>query len=417
MRSLLRVGPIALAIAVIVSLLRAGPSTGLPLYAARQGLMCQSCHFDPNGGGPRNDFGFAFARNRHSLEPDTSGQWKDLNLVNRVSDAMPVYFGVNQRFMLFSNARATQNPAERAGFFNMENALYITFQPHPRLTLVYSRDAFNDGVLAQDAFGMISGFPLDGYVKAGRFRTPFGLRMDDHTVATREGFLNQSGGPAFLPYDPRFPDMGVEIGGDKGNFFGRASFTNGVSQVFGSQPFAQTATAKLGYNMHAWQGGLSIYDDYEKSGPYPFRRATRWGYYGLTHWRKLQFIGEVGAGTDRYAKNDLFHPGTHAANLLAGFGEADWTPSKWCNLRVRWDRLELNRDATELTRTDGSNTQVSVSDLNAWNRYALEGEFLPVPFAELRWGLRTIVPVADRDIDGLEVKSERQGFLQFHFSY
>ena len=55
---------------------------------------------------------------------------------------------------------------------------------------MYRRDAFNDAVLAQDAFGMISGFPLDGYVKAGRFRSPYGLRMDDHTVATREGFLN-----------------------------------------------------------------------------------------------------------------------------------------------------------------------------------------------------------------------------------
>jgi hypothetical protein len=412
MRWLLRVGPFALAIAVVLSALRPGPSSSLPLYAARQGLMCQSCHFDPNGGGPRNDFGFAFARNRHSLEPDTSGQWKDLNLTNRVSDTMPVYFGVNQRFMLLSNARATQNPAERAGFFNMENALYVTFQPHPRLTLVYSRDAYNSDELAQDAFGMISGFPLDGYVKAGRFRTPFGLRMDDHTVATREGFLNLAGGPAFLPYDPRFPDMGVEIGGDHGSWFGRAAFTNGASQVFGSQPFAQTATAKLGYNLPMWQGGLSFYDDYEKTGLFPFRRATRWGYYGLTHWRTLQFIGELDAGTDQYGLHDFRG---HAANLLAGFGEADWTINRACNVRARYDLLELDRDGSEVQRPDGS--MVSVSDLNAWNRYAIEGEFLPVPFAELRWAFRVIVPKAARDQDGLELKHERQGYLQFHFSY
>lgn len=412
MRSLTRAGCAALVLAVVLSVVRPGPSTGLPLYAARQGLMCASCHFDPNGGGPRNDFGFMYARNRHSLEADTSGQWKDLNLSNRVSDAMPVYFGVNQRFMLFSNARATQNPAERAGFFNMENALYITFQPHPRLTLVYSRDAFNDAVYAQDAFGMISGFPLDGYVKAGRFRTPFGLRMDDHTVATREGFLNLTGGPSFLPYDPRMPDMGVEVGGDRGNWFGRASFTNGVADPFGVQPFAQTGTAKLGYNMHAYQGGLSIYDDYEKTGLFPFRRATRWGYYSLTHWRKLQLIGELGAGTDRYGRHD---PRGHATNLLAGFGEADWTLNKAVNLRVRYDLLDLDRDATLQDRPDGS--MVSTNDLNRWDRYAVEGEFLPVPFAELRWAVRVIVPRADRDINGLEQKSERQGFLQFHFSY
>ncbi len=414
MRSPFRIGAVALLLAVPMSALRPGPSTGLPLYAARQGLMCQSCHFDPNGGGPRNDFGFSYARNRHSLEPDTTSQWKDLNLTNRVSEAMPVYFGVNQRFMLLTNARETQNPAERAGFFNMENALYITFQPHPRLTMSYSRDAFNDAVIAQDAYGMISGFPLDGYVKAGRFRTPFGLRMDDHTVATRAGFLNLAGGPpqSFLPYDPRFPDMGVELGGDRGNWFGRASFTNGASNVFGGQTFAQTETAKLGYVRNAWQGGLSYYDDYEKTGFFPFRRARRWDGYALSHWRRLQFIGELGAGTDTYAHRD---PRGHAANLLAGFGELDWTLNRACNLRARWDRLELDRDDTMLPRVDGS--MVSTSDLNTWDRYAIEGEFLPVPFAELRWAFRVIAPRAGQDLAGNELKHERQGYLQFHFSY
>ena len=412
MRSLLRHGPFVLAAAIVLSASRPGPSTGLPLYAARQGLMCSSCHFDPNGGGPRNEFGFAFARNRHSLEPDTSSQWKDLNIVNRVSETMPVYFGVNQRFMLLTNAREVQSPAERAGFFNMENALYVTFQPHPRLTLVYNRDAFDDAVLAQDEFGIVSGFPLDGYVKAGRFRIPFGLRMDDHTVATREGFLNLSGGPSFLPYDPRIPDMGVEVGGDRGIWFGRASFTNGASNVFGAQPFAQTETAKLGYNLRGWQGGVSIYDDYEKTGQYPFRRATRWGYYGLSHWRKLQFIAEADSGSDRYANGD---PRGHAANLLATFGEADYTVNRGVNLRVRYDLLELDRDATLQHRADG--TTVSTSDLNTWDRWAVEGEFLPVPFAELRWAVRLIVPRAARDLDGNELKHERQAFLQFHFSY
>jgi hypothetical protein len=412
MHSPLRAAVVALALAVVLAGLRPGPSAGLPLYAARQGLMCQACHFDPNGGGPRNDLGFAFARNRHSLEADTSGTWKDLNLVNRVSDAMPVYFGVDQRFMLLSNARASENPAERAGFFNMENALYVTFQPHARLTLVYSRDAFNDAVLAQDAFGIISGFPLDGYLKAGRFRTPFGLRMDDHTVATREGFLNLTGGPAYLPFDPRFPDMGIEIGGDHGSWFGRAAFTNGASGPFTGQPFAQTGTAKLGYVRSSWQGGASFYDDYEKTGLFPFRRATRWSGYGLAHWRRLQLIAELGAGTDTYGLRD---PRGHATNVLAGFGELDWTLNKAVNLRGRIDRLELDRDATLRTRPDGS--RVSTADLNTWNRYAIEGEFLPVPFAELRWAFRVIAPVAGQDAFGGELKHERQGYLQFHFSY
>jgi hypothetical protein len=384
----------------------------LPLYAARTGLMCQSCHFDPNGGGPRNDFGFMFARNRHSLEPDTSGAWKDLDVSNRVAPNVPIYFGVNQRFMLLSNANVVSHPAARAGFFNMENALHITFQPHPRLTLVYSRDAFNDAVLAQDSYGMISGYPWNGYLKAGRFRTPFGLRMDDHTVATREGYLNLVGGPAFLPYDPRFPDMGVEVGGDHGPWFGRISYTNGASNPFGPQPFAQSTAAKLGYAHSRFQVGTSFYDDFEKNAAQPFRRADRWGGYLLTHAWNLQFIGEIGAGTNHFARND---PRGAYQNLLAAFGEVDWTINKAVNLRLRADHLELNRDDRLVRRNDG--TTETVYALNTWNRYAIEGELLPVPFGELRWTYRTIAPTAGRAANGAILRHERQGYLQFHFSY
>lgn len=412
MRSIVRTTVLLVVLSAIGVFWTARRSEGLPLYAARTGLMCQSCHFDPNGGGPRNDFGFAFAKNRHTIAPDTSGQWKDLNLSNRVADNVPIYFGVNQRFMLLSNANVSAAPAERAAFFNMENALYMTFQPHPRLTLVYSRDAFNDAVLAQDEFGMISGFPLDGYLKAGRFRTPFGLRMDDHTVATREGFLNLAGGPAFLPYDPRFPDMGVEVGGDRGNLFGRVSFTNGAANVFGAQPFAQTTTVKLGHNTPYYQGAVSFYDDYEKTGQFPYRRADRWGCYALTHWRNLQFVGEAGGGTDLHADGDP--RGAHT-NLIAAFAELDYTLNRACNFRVRYDRLEVDRSGRLLRRPDGS--FVSVRALNSYDRYAVEGELLPVPFGELRWACRLIVPDAPVDQHGAEVRRERQGFLQFHFSY
>ena len=61
--------------------------------------------------------------------------------------------GLDQRFMVFSNSTASSDSIDRLGFFNMENALYITFQPHDQLTLVYSRDGFNQTATTQDAFG------------------------------------------------------------------------------------------------------------------------------------------------------------------------------------------------------------------------------------------------------------------------
>jgi len=371
----------------------------VPLYAARQGLMCQTCHFDPNGGGPRNEFGFGFAKNRHLLTPeDSTSRWADLTVANRVGESMPVYFGVNQRFMLLANQHLSADRPERLGFFNMENAIHLAFQPHSMLTLVYTLDGFATGpdnvVRSKEAFGMIGGLPSNGYVKAGRMRIPFGLRMDDHTVATRNGFGDFGTGGLFLPYDPRKPDMGVEIGAERAGWSGRAAFTNGQSSLFTGSGYAEAKTVKLGYNTARFQAGASLYDDFRKSGTTPEVRFTRWSFYGMTHQGSLALLGEIAAGTDENKVSDL------KTNLLAGFVELDWAARREVNVRGRYDRVVLDRGADEATR-----------DASTFHRYALEAEWVPVPFAELRGTLRYLDP---RDPAG---DDERQAYLQFHFSY
>ena len=125
MDSPVRAVPLFLVAASVASLLCiASPGEGIPLYAARQGLKCQNCHFDPNGGGPRNEFGFAYARNRHSTEAETQGAFKDLNLVNKVSDSFPLYLGVNQRLMSLADDAGGNIPGlDRFGFYSMETAI------------------------------------------------------------------------------------------------------------------------------------------------------------------------------------------------------------------------------------------------------------------------------------------------------
>jgi hypothetical protein len=408
MRRALRVVPAVLLLASIASLtLHRGAET-VPLYAARTGNLCQQCHFDPNGGGPRNDYGFAFARNRHSLEadPDTTSMWHDLDLTNRVGEKMPLYIGANQRFMLLSNNTKTIKGADRLGFFNMENAIHFAFQPHPRLTLVYSFDAFSEGpanaAQNRDAFGMIGGLPMNGYIKAGRFRNPFGLRLDDHTVATRHSFLDFGNGESFLPYDPRYPDMGIEIGAERAPFFGRASFTNGESDVFAGE-FAETKAIKLGYNNAHYQGAVSFYDDYQKQVHPPYKRQTRWGYYALTHYGPFAFVGEIAAGTDEGEPVVPGHASGPKTNRLAGYGEVDYAPTRWLNTRVRYDYLQYDRSSDPLVR-----------DANTHTRYALEADWVPVPFAELR---ATVRRIDHKNAVAYGSEDETQGYLQFHFSY
>ena len=434
MRRLFRAIPAVLLLVSIATLLTARRGQTVPLYAARTGLMCQNCHFDPNGGGARNEFGFAFAKNRHAIEPEgENSPWKDLALTNRVGDNFPLYLGINHRFMAIANTTAKSDSLDRAGFFNMENALHLAFQPHPRLTLVYTRDGFDGGSSSKEAFGMIGGFPVGGYLKAGRFRTPFGLRMDDHTVATRNGFLDffdpsgisgnfsyaDSAKSGFLPYDPRHPDMGIEYGLDWNGAFARGSLTNGASHPFGSQsgPYATAATLKLGYNRPGYQGSISVYDEFRRfdagfaSWP-DVKRATRWGYYGLVSRGPVAMLGEISAGTDETVPVITGHASGPKTNSLAWWAEVDYAPVRQANVRLRYDRMNLDRGAID----------PYIRELNQHSRMALEAEWVPVPFAELRWTLRKV----DHDGDNFRnnafggktpIKDETQTYLQFHFSY
>jgi hypothetical protein len=426
MRPLLRAVPPLLVAASLAALLWPRGAVTVPLYAARTGLMCQNCHFDPNGGGPRNDFGFAFARNRHDLAPeDSTSAWKDLNLTNKIGETMPVYIGLNQRFMALASTSAKSDSLDEFGFFNMESAIYLTFQPHSRLTLAYSRDGLDGGSTTKDAYGMIGGFPLGGYVKVGRFRTPFGLRWDDHTVGTHNSFLDLYAAripglflirgqarTGFLPYDPRNPDDGLEVGGDHGPWFGRAAFLNGgTSPLGGGSNRAQAYAVKLGANFPHVQGAVSVYDDFHEApvffvGTVP-TRATRWGAYAIGHAGRAALLGEIAAGTDR--------SGGFRVNSLAGTLEADYQITRGINVRARYDRDQLFRDNTDVSTVPPA--VVTLDDLNTHDRYALEGEFVPVPFAEIRWALRYINHKADEFPDGTPIPDERQAFVQFHFSY
>lgn len=415
MRRLFLAFPVFLLLASAAALLLT-PQWGatVPLYAARTGLLCQNCHFDPNGGGPRNEFGFAYAKNRHSLEAESSGEFKDLSLTNRVSDTFPLYIGVNQRFMLLTNQQVKDSGVDRLGFYNMENSIHLTFQPHARLTMVYSRDGFNEGSSTKEAFGIL-GLPSGMYLKAGQFRVPFGLRMDDHTVATRNSFLDFQSGQRFLPYDPRKTDRGVELGGERGRMFARVAFINGGTDPFaGTNSTAQAATAKLGVNTAHYQGGFSFYDDSHFAddilgAPKPVgERRTRWGYYGLAHAGPFAFILEAAAGTDRLQTvNGLTGLAELSeVNRLAYFAEANYSPAREYNFRVRYDYFDL-----------AHGSPAAFAEQFQYRRYALEGEFAPVPFADLRWTLRMVDPVAEKDLADVEIKNEKQAYLQLHFSY
>jgi len=429
MRTSLRVVPLLIAAASLAPLFLL-PSSGksTPLYATRQGMACANCHFDPNGGGPRNSFGFSYEKNRHSLQPEESGAFKDLDLTNKVGETFPLYFGVNSRLMaLADDARDPPDGVDRFGFFQMETELHMAFQPHPRLTLAYTTDGFGTqgnplsggARVTREAWGMI-GISGNSYLRAGVFRVPFGLRLDDHTTATRNGFQEfQPNGfnPVHhvLPYDPRISDEGVELGGTKDKWQGRLAYTDGGSFVFSGGPnpraHAQAFSGKVAYVDDKYQLGVSGYDNWlPANNTGSVVRSQRWGTYAMTRRGNVAFIGEVVSGTDKLSASAAGAPYTNI-NKLGYFIEGDYQLNRATNFRLRYDHLEGYRHADASNGFD--------RDQDSYNRYALEGEVVPVPFCEVRWTLRLIDPVADKlaPPSTVDRDTEKQAYVQFHFSY
>jgi hypothetical protein len=353
-------------------------ASALPLYATRQGLACSTCHFDPQGGGPRNDFGFQFEKNRHAMTPDV-GKWADLVLANKIGDAL--YFGTNmrQQYTLVKED-GTSDPAVST-FFPMQGAFYATFAPHPNLTFTYNHDLRQ----TRDAWGMIHDLPMGLYFKAGQFRVPFGLRIDDHTGAMRAGFRDATvgsfGTSGFLPYDPRDVEGGVEVGFTRIiDMLASAAITNG-GPVFANH--AQALSGKVAYFGSRFIGGISGYHNYVNTTKRTESRGSLYG--GLTVLPQLQLLAEagLGRGDDGAARS---RPARHVRRgrlprgaLLAGARE-----------------IRLHRPRSPGRRAGAG-------------RYTVETDYTPVPFADLKLSLRRVVPE--------DAPNENQLLLQWHFYY
>jgi len=365
----MRIGPLfvfALLLACAATL-GGNPGLTLPMYAARTGMECRSCHFDPNGGGPRNSVGFLFARQRHDMTPDPDTTLAQLPTTNRIGDAL--YVGTNTRILYLTSRRQKSSDTDLSSFFQMQGALDVTLQPSPNLAIVMVRD-FGEysGDITRDLYGQLQDSAGRFYVRAGRIRGVFGLRQDDHQSALRGGFLDATSGGTggFLPYDPHATETGLEAGVYRGSFALSASIQNGGPAFVNK---AQAAAAKFVAAVPSGRIGLSIYDRYATSTR---ERATRWSGYGVftTPWfPDLTLLGEVGFGTD--------DPGNGLRrNLAATFAEADYRLNRAVLLRVKYDFSDVFRHVAG----------------NASERYVVETDLTLVPFADLKLGYRTIVP-------------------------
>jgi hypothetical protein len=326
----------------------AAPADAFPLYASREGRNCISCHFDPNGSAMRNDFGFNYGKNRHSMGEEE--KWSKVTVDPQLNDW--IRLGLDTRIMYYASHVDGSSQVTSSTFFPMEGALRVAITPHDYLTivgthgLVVESPGFPDSYVARELYGLFHGFAKDLYIQVGRFRLPFGLRQEDHTSFTR----------AYLPYDSQREDAGIEVGAIGNNWFGEASFTNG------GDPFNQRAgtfVGKVGRASTAFQFGLS---GYQGTGFVSGSNRHRWSLYASTTRGAFTFLGE-------YVASD-FKPDE---SEKAAFTELVYRVSRGVNLRAKLDYFG----------PESGDPFVGVA-----RRYLAEVDINPMPFTDIKVSYR-----------------------------
>jgi hypothetical protein len=266
----------------------------------------------------------------------------------------------------------------------MQGAFYAVFAPMANLTAAYNRDLR----VARDAWVMVHDLPGGLYLRAGQFRVPFGLRMDDHTGAMRAGFrdalVGSFGTSGFLPYDPRNVEAGLEVGATP---FAAVPVQFAAAITNGGEAFTQDAqalTARASYTSGRVMTGLSGYHNYRSTTRDTDWRSSAWA--GIAATPALVVLAEGGVGE---SESD----GGLVRRTRGFFAEADYRFSRTVLVRAKYDYVDLDQD------TAGQ----------AQERYTVESDLTFLPFVDMKLSLRRVVPE--------DAPDQNQGLVQWHFYY
>jgi hypothetical protein len=261
--------------------------------------------------------------------------------------------------MYYASHSVTGDQIQESTFFPMEGNLRVAITPMDHLAIlgtqgiVIQSPGFPNPYTARELYALFRGLAHGAYVRAGRFRLPFGLRQEDHTSFTREA----------LPYDAQKEDAGIEVGAVGKNWFGQASFTNGAAPFAGT---ANTSTAKVGWAGRAFQVGLSGYVEAYGSQSDIYRGSL----YASATLGRTTFLGEY--------VNSFVDP---ESDKEAAFAELVCRVSRGVNLRGKIDYRGLYFVA------------------GPSRRYTVEADLNPMPFTNVKLSYRRYNHSGGQDLD------------------
>jgi hypothetical protein len=334
-----------------------------PYLAVQQGYKCSACHVNATGGGLRNDFGVVFAQ---AVLPAT-----------RLPDAVPVWSGkVGEFLRLGGDLRAswtrTQVPHSKAlQDFNLDQLrVYADAAVIPQRLDLYVDEGLAPGnAHAFEAYVRYSDPSRGWYLKGGQFYLPFGWRLQDQTA-----FVREVSGISMTT-----PDTGVELGFERGNWSAQVDLSNGAANAgagSGHQLTGQLAWIDARYRLGA---AASV----TQSGA-GNRRVG--GLFAGLRTGPIAWLGEVDVVRDAG-----FPEGERT--LGAALGEVDWRVRPGHNLKLTAEYFDPDHAVAEDQKT----------------RWSALYEWTPLPFVQLRAGLRRYRGIPQNDLD-----NRRTYFLELH---
>jgi hypothetical protein len=334
-----------------------------PYLAVQQGYKCSACHVNATGGGLRNDFGIVFAEN---LMPAA-----------RLPDSVPVWTGKLGDFVrLGGDLRAswtrTQVPHSKTlQDFNLDQLrVYADAAVIPeRLDLYVDEGLAPGNAHVFEAFVRYSDPTRGWYLKGGQFYLPFGWRLQDQTA-----FVREVSGISMTT-----PDTGIELGYERGNWSAQADFSNGAANAgagSGHQLTGQLAWVQGRYRLGAAASATQSGGGNRRVG----------GLFAGLRTGPIAWLGEVDV-----VRDEGFPEG--ARTLAAALGEANWRISQGHNLKLTAEYFDPDRAVAEDQKT----------------RWSALYEWTPLPFVQLRAGLRRYEGIPQNDLD-----NRRTFFLELH---
>jgi len=337
---------------LVVLLAIAAPVAAEPYLSVRTGLKCSQCHTNVTGGGNRTAFGAIFAQMQLPMRP--AGSVVSKNLVDFMS------IGFDLRFQASGTFRES-TPQSTLGL--EEAQAYVAARLlDERIVLYIDQTVGPDRAVAREAFGMVRRLPGNGYVKAGKFLLPYGLRLQDNAEYIRE----------VTGYTYYTPDQGVEAGFEPGPLTVSLALTNGTAGAAENDNGKQISSTAALIFRH-WRVGVSA----ARNSTAESRRDAVGSHAGIGIG-PLALLGEV----------DYVRTAPVAGDTLGqfvAFGEADVLLTRGLNAKVTYGYFDRNLDVAE--------------DQKVRARFGLE--FFPVPFVRIAsfYTLLADIPQATSDLD------------------